>query len=304
MLIDSGAVFVNGARQKKAFKGLRCGDVVEVRFLLDERTLALEGEPIPLDVIHEDDDLLVVNKQPGLVVHPAPGHWTGTLVNAVLHHVAASSGGLPDAPPGPDSRLRPGIVHRLDVGTSGVVVVTKSSAAFAGLSRAFAEKEVEKTYLAAVAGRRQAYRGHFPGGGHVIELPLGRSSIDRRKMAVVADGRPATTYVRALAEGRETALLELRPRTGRTHQIRVHLAEEHTPVLGDTTYGMTGANRRFARLAQRPLLHAYRLAFVHPCTGERCEFEARPPEDLRAVVQRMQPLKGEEALVERLLDSQ
>lgn len=304
MLIDRGAVLVNGARQKKSFRGLKDGNVVEVRFLLDEQTLALKPEPIPLDILYEDEDLLVVNKQPGLVVHPAPGHWTGTLVNAVLHHVGASDGSLPDAPPGPESRLRPGIVHRLDVGTSGVVAVTKTGAAFTALSRAFAEREVRKAYLAVVAGSRQAFRGHFPGGGCRIEHPIGRSSLDRRKMAVVAErggGRSATTLARALAEGRDTSLLELRPHTGRTHQIRVHLAEEHAPVLGDAAYGLAGANRRYAGLAQRPLLHAHRLAFEHPRTGEPCEFEAPLPEDLLALVRRMQPLKGEEALVEGLL---
>jgi len=297
-LIDRGAVHVNGKIKKKAFRGLRDGDLVDVRFLLDEKTLQLEPEAIPLVILHEDESLLIIDKPAGLVVHPAPGNWKGTLVNAVLHHLAEASGGpLPDVAQGAGARLRPGIVHRLDVGTSGVIAVAKTSATFAALSQAFARREVEKTYLAVVSGGRQAYRGHQPGSGYVIDMPVGRSTLDRRKMAVIPEssgGRPCVSLVRAVAEERETSLLEVRPRTGRTHQIRVHLSASHTPVLGDPTYGGPAANRRFAGLATRSLLHAHRLAFKHPASGERLEFESSLPPDMQRFVQRMKPLEEED----------
>lgn len=308
VLIKKGAVLVNGRPQKMSFKDLRDGDLVDVHFQLDERSLPLKPEAIPLDIIYEDDELLVVNKQVGLVVHPAPGNWTGTLVNGVLHHIAQNGTNvvLPPAPPGPESHLRPGVAHRLDAGTSGAIAVTKTSAAFSSLSQAFARREVNKTYLAVVSGGRRIFRGHTVGGGYLIEHPIGRSSVDRRKMAVVpeaAGGRQAMSRVRCIAEELQSSasLLEVSPRTGRTHQIRVHLAEEQAPILGDNVYGAPVANRRFAQLARRPMLHAWRLAFAHPRTGERMMFEAPLPADMQALVRRMKPDESEQALFERLI---
>lgn len=314
-LIDRGAVLVNGHPKKKSFRNLRAGDVVDVRFLADQRTMPLRPEPIPLDVLFEDDDILVVNKPAGLVVHPAPGHWNGTLVNAVMHHLGLkpealqqSEPGLPPAPPGPESSLRPGIVHRLDVGTTGVVTVAKTVTAFAFLSAAFARREVRKTYLAVTAGCRKAFRFHKPGGGHYIEHPIGRSTANRRRMAVVSEahgGRASQSRVRAIAEDNdtalETALVEVSPLTGRTHQIRVHLAEEHAHVLGDTTYGSPANNRRFAQLACRPMLHAWRLSIPHPRMGTMTTFQAPLPEDMSALVRRMTPFPEEEEYMSQLL---
>eukprot|EP00929_Paragymnodinium_shiwhaense_P031013 TRINITY_DN17470_c0_g1_i1.p1 TRINITY_DN17470_c0_g1~~TRINITY_DN17470_c0_g1_i1.p1 ORF type:complete len:484 (-),score=85.87 TRINITY_DN17470_c0_g1_i1:155-1606(-) len=295
-LIGRGAVLVNGHAKKKSYRGLQAGDLVDVRFMLDDKALALEPEDIPVDVLYEDDELLVVNKRPGLVVHPGPGHWSGTLVNAALHHISKSSGTsspkLPSAPPGPEAQYRPGVAHRLDAGTSGVIVVTKTTAAFAALSKAFADREVKKTYLAVAITGRQVFRDHGVGGGYVIDGPIGRSPYNRRQMAVLPEaggGRPALSLVREIAAEKDgPALLEITPKTGRTHQIRVHLAKEHAPILGDAEYGFAGANRRFAAHAERPLLHAFRLSFAHPRTGETMLFEAPVPEDMQYFLRRMQ----------------
>jgi len=305
-LIRQGAVQVNGRVRKKSFREYRPGDVVDVRFLLDERTLPMKPEPMDLDKLYEDDHILIVNKPAGLVVHPAPGHWNGTLVNAVLHHLGfrSSQDGLPSAPPGPAAQFRPGIVHRLDVGTSGVIAVAKTSQAFSTLSQAFSRREVQKTYLVISVGGRKYFFGHSRGGGHFVDIPIGRSKKDRRRMAAVATdcgGRPSVSLVRGLArDNRDLILLEVKPRTGRTHQIRVHLAEEHSPILGDASYGWEHLNRRYAGLATRPMLHAFRLAFAHPVTGEQMEFEAPLQEDMRKLIARMEPEPEEAAYVQSL----
>lgn len=190
------------------------------------------------------------------------------------------------------------------MGTSGVIAVAKTVESFTALSQAFAQREVKKTYFAVAAGCRRAFRGHRPGGGYLIEHAIARSTSDRLRMATLPEGcggRPASSLVRAVAEDREISLLEVRPRTGRTHQIRVHLAEEQAPVLGDPVYGAASANRRFAVRAQRPMLHAFSLAFQHPRTGEPVEFQAPLPADMRALVQRMTPAPGEETLFKYLL---
>ena len=305
-LIRQGAVQVNGSARKKSFKQYQEGDVVDVRFLLDERTLPMKPEPMNLDILYEDDHILLVNKPAGLVVHPAPGHWNGTLVNAVLHHLGfrSSEEGLPSAPPGPAAQFRPGIVHRLDVGTSGVIAVAKTAQAFSTLSQAFSRREVQKTYLVVAVGGRKYFFGHPPGGGHIVDVPIGRAKKDRRRMAAVAEdcgGRPSVSLVRGLArDTRDLMLLEVKPRTGRTHQIRVHLAEEHSPILGDSSYGWGHLNRRYAGLATRPMLHAFRLSFAHPATGEKMEFEAPLQEDMRALIARLEPEPGEDAFLQSL----
>ena len=306
-LIRQGAVQVNGRARKKSFRDFHPGDVVDIRFLLDERTLPMKPEPMDLDILYEDDHLIIVNKPAGLVVHPAPGHWNGTLVNAVLHHLGFRSleEGLPSAPPGPASQFRPGIVHRLDVGTSGVIAVAKTSQAFSMLSQAFSRREVQKTYMVISTGGRKCFFGHSPGGGHFVDIPIGRSKKDRRRMGAVAEdcgGRPSVSLIRGLARDRDLLLLEVKPRTGRTHQIRVHLAEEHSPILGDACYGWEHLNRRYAGLATRPMLHAFRLAFAHPVTGRQMEFEAPLPEDMRKLIARMDPEPGEAEFVQSLSD--
>ena len=308
-LIRQGAVHVNGRARKKSFREFHPGDVVDVRFLLDERTLPMKPEPMDLDILFEDAHILIVNKPAGLVVHPAPGHWTGTLVNAVLHHLGfrSSESGLPAAPPGPAAQFRPGIVHRLDVGTSGVIAVAKTAQAFAVLSQAFSRREVQKTYLVISVGGRKYFFGHSRGGGHFVDIPIGRSKKDRRRMAAVSEdcgGRSSVSLVRGLArDNRDLILLEVRPRTGRTHQIRVHLAEEHSPIIGDACYGWEHLNRRYAGLATRPMLHAFRLAFAHPVTGQQMEFEAGVPEDMQKLISRMEPEPSESVFVQSLYEN-
>ena len=217
------------------------------------------AEDIPLDVLHEDDDLLCLNKPPGLVVHPAAGHWQGTLVNAILHHCGSvSSGG---------HALRPGIVHRLDKDTSGCILVAKNDTAHAALARQFAERTARKTYLAVVRGRPRASAGSVQGA-------IARHPVHRQRMAVSRrpGAREAETAWRVLQTAGNLSLLECRPRTGRTHQIRVHLKHLGHPIAGDRVYG-GGAD------FNRQLLHAWKIAVTHPSTGCPLEFTAPVPPD-------------------------
>ncbi len=217
------------------------------------------AEDIPLETIYEDDDLLCLNKPPGLVVHPAAGHWQGTLVNAILHHCAdVSDGGHP---------LRPGIVHRLDKDTSGCILVAKNDAAHAALARQFAERTAQKTYLAVVRGRPRATSG-------VVAGAIARHPVHRQRMAISRrpEARAAETTWKVLQSEGNLSLLECRPKTGRTHQIRVHLKHLGHPIAGDRVYG-GGAD------FERQLLHAWKIAVDHPTTGERLEFQAPVPTD-------------------------
>lgn len=214
------------------------------------------AEDIPLTVLCQDAHLAVVVKPCGMVVHPAAGNQQGTLVNALLYHLDSLSG--------IGGERRPGIVHRLDKDTSGLMLVAKDDRTHLGLSRQLAERKMEKHYLAVVAGRMKDVQGD-------IDLPIGRSHKDRKKMAVVPDGRPAQTLWRLVEQRRDSALLDIRLVTGRTHQIRVHMAAQHHPVLGDPLY----ANRATPP-APRLMLHAWRLGFTHPITGESLRFEALP----------------------------
>ncbi len=219
-----------------------------------------EPEPIPLRIVYEDDDLLVVDKPAGLAVHPSPGHSSHTLVNAVLAHCPNLSG--------VGGQRRPGIVHRLDKDTSGLIIVAKNDAAHLSLSRQLKERRVEKTYVALVEGRLA------PEG--TIDAPIARDPRHRKRMAVVEGGREARTRYRLLRPVDGCSLAEVRPETGRTHQIRVHFASIGHPLVGDTVYG----RRKEDSPVRRQFLHAQRLAFHHPRTGERLELEAPLPEDL------------------------
>ena len=256
-LIDQGFVTIDGRPAAKAGVALDEGRRVQVT-LPPPAPLELEPEPIPLRIVYEDADLLVVDKQPGLAVHPSPGHSRHTLVHAVLAHCPDLSGigGV----------LRPGIVHRLDKDTSGLIIVAKHDAAHVSLARQLKERKVEKTYLALVEGRITPPKG-------VIEAPIARDPRRRKRMAVVDGGRDARTRYRVLREVAGRSLVEVRPETGRTHQIRVHLAAIGHPIVGDPLYGKRSLGRQF--------LHAQRLAFRHPRTGERLELEAPLAEDLR-----------------------
>jgi 23S rRNA pseudouridine1911/1915/1917 synthase len=239
--------------------------------------VALAAQDLPLRLVYEDDDLAVVDKAAGMVVHPAPGHREGTLVNALLYHLRDLSG--------VGGRLRPGIVHRLDRDTSGLLVVAKSDRAHLALSAALKRREVKRRYLAAVWG-------HLAESPVTIDRPLARDPRDRKRMAVVEGGRRAVTRARIRERWIAAELLDVVLETGRTHQIRVHLAALGHPVVGDAVYGagrergMSGPIRSwakaFAAQVPRQFLHAVRLAFDHPVTGERMRFEAPLPDDLAA----------------------
>ena len=267
-LIEAGFVKVNGEVVTKAGAKVDESDELDV-FIPPPVPAVPEPEEIPLDVLHEDGHILVLNKPAGLVVHPAPGHLTGTLVNALLAHCPDLSGigGV----------SRPGIVHRLDQDTSGVMVVAKSQRAMDVLTREFASHaNVEKTYLALVHGTPVPAEG-------CIENLIGRSPFDRKKMAIVdRNGKIAVTKYRVVASARAVSRVECVIETGRTHQIRVHMASLGTPVVGDATYGRPRLDRQLDPLPARQLLHAWRLALKHPVTRDPMVFEAPLPEDFAA----------------------
>ena len=256
-LIAGGYVTVN-ERVAKAGHKLDIGDRLKV-IIPPTPPSTVVPEAIPLDIIYEDDDLLVIDKPAGLPVHPAPGHPSHTLVNAILSHfphLAALS----------DS-MRPGIVHRLDKDTSGVMLVAKNSVAQADLAEQFKAHSVVKAYLVLV-------KGHLTPENGVIEAPIGRDSRNRKRMAVVAGGREARTEYRVIKYIGDYTLLEVRPETGRTHQIRVHLSAIGYPVVGDKVYGVKSGE------LSRQFLHACRLGFKLPSTGEYVEFESELSPDL------------------------
>ena len=231
-----------------------------------------EPQDIPLRVIFEDEHLLVVDKPAGMVVHPAAGNAEGTLVNALLHHCGDSLSGIGGV-------ARPGIVHRIDKDTSGLLVVAKSDPAHEGLARQFAAHSIERRYLAIVAGVPKAPEG-------VIDAPLARSAADRKKIAIVEDGRGkrAVTHWRRLKLLREAALVECRLETGRTHQVRVHLTSMGHPLLGDPVYGRSSrAHRELLKNLgfHRQALHAAKLGFVHPVTKHRLSFDSGMPPDMQ-----------------------
>lgn len=265
-LVKAGFVTVNGVPAEKAGQKVAASDAIDVTIPPPVPAVP-EPEDIPLDVVYEDDDIVVVNKPAGLVVHPAPGHGAGTLVNALLHHCPNLSGigGV----------ARPGIVHRLDQDTSGLIVVAKSQPAMDGLVKAFAShRNVEKTYLAVCHGRPRLDAGR-------IENLIGRHPVDRKRMAIVErNGKIAITNWRVRAAGVRTSLLECQIETGRTHQIRVHLASLGCPIIGDRVYGKGALDRRLDPVPARQMLHAWRLALWHPVRNERMSFEAPVPPDM------------------------
>ncbi len=275
-LIRDGRVTVGG-RLAKPSVAIREGDTVQVD-IPPPVDAAPAAEDIPLTVLYEDDDLLVLDKPAGLVVHPAPGHTGGTLVNALLHH-------MPDLI-GIGGERRPGIVHRLDRGTSGVMVVAKNDLAHEALSRQFHDRTVEKDYIALVWGVVQA--------GRRIDLPIGRDPVHRKKMS--ARARRARTAVTRIVRARSfkgVSLVRVAIHSGRTHQIRVHLSAIGHPVIGDSLYGgvrrrMPGDLRALARL-DRPFLHAERLAFRHPRDERPMTFTAPLPPDLQAALDGIRP---------------
>jgi 23S rRNA pseudouridine1911/1915/1917 synthase len=264
-LISDGRVLLDGRRPRPA-EPLKGGEAVTLE-LPPAAPTELVAEDLPLTVVYQDDDLVVVDKPAGLVVHPAPGHPRGTLVNALLFHFPAMSVG---------GSLRPGIVHRLDQHTSGLLVVARHDQALAALQAQQAARTMTKRYLALTVGRPREDAG-------VIDAPIGRDPRDRLRMAVVADGRPARTHYRLLEAFNNESLLELTLETGRTHQIRVHLRRINCPVVGDPLYGPRSSNRFGLK---RQFLHAAELGFLHPRDGRPLHFSSPLPADLQAALER------------------
>lgn len=255
-LIKEGCVLVNGKKEDKPACKPNAGVLIQLE-IPEMKPARAEAQDIPVEIIYQDTDLAVVIKPEGMVVHPAAGNDDGTLVNALLYHLDSLSG--------IGGEMRPGIVHRLDKDTSGLMLVAKNDQAHAALSDQLANREMEKHYRAVVYGKMKDPEG-------VIEKPIGRSKNDRKRMAVDADGRWAKTEWKVLKEFTDRTLLDVHIITGRTHQIRVHMASIGHPVLGDEIYG----HKRMPN-APRLMLHAYSLAFTHPVTGERMQFTAPCP---------------------------
>jgi 23S rRNA pseudouridine1911/1915/1917 synthase len=265
-LVAKGAAQVGGCARRSSYK-LKPGDVVTFEYEIPSPE-RLQPQDLPLKILYADEDVIVLDKPAGMVVHPGAGNVSGTLANALIHRFPEIVG------VGPEDR--PGIVHRLDKETSGVMVVARSARAHESLLRQFRRKEVWKTYLGLVWGRIAAAEGR-------ISWPIGRHPTDGKRISVRSrHPKDAETYFNVLRVLKETTLLEIRPVTGRTHQIRVHLAAAGHPVAGDALYGRKKAAKKFPRL----FLHAHTLSFIHPATGERLEFASPLPPELEAVVEK------------------
>jgi len=280
--IQAESVFVNGRSQKPSYL-LQGGEIIRVE-IPEERPGTLEGEDIPLDIIHEDNELIVINKPAGLVVHPGAGNPGGTLVNGLVYHFDQLSHLY--------GNQRPGIVHRLDKETSGVLVVAKTDKSHLELAQQFTDRTIEKTYLAVVWGTFEKKSG-------VINSFIARHSRDRHKFVIDETGRSATTLYQVLKDSDYLTFVKLEPKTGRTHQIRVHMASIHHPVFADELYG-GGKSRAKGYLSphknvmlslysliQRQALHALTITFNHPVSGERVTFDAPLPEDFRTLLERL-----------------
>lgn len=265
-LIDSGAVLVNDTSVKKRTK-LKVDDEIAVCFLLTPE-IDLTAEAIPLDILYEDEHMLAINKPAGMVVHPAPGHPSGTFVNALLHHCRT----LPHA----EGDLRPGIVHRLDRDTSGVLLAAKTTGAHQRLVALFSERALKKKYVALCVGNP---------GDQIISAPIARHPLRRKEMCVdTVRGKEAISGVRVLAHRGDFSLVEIDLMTGRTHQIRVHMKQCGCPILGDPTYGPSALNKKFC--LTRQLLHAHTIIFKHPLTNKHLELVAPLPEDMNSSIKK------------------
>lgn len=269
--IREGQIRIRNEIKKPGYRVKAC-DIISGSIPAPE-PIDCEPEAISLTILHEDDDIVVISKPAGMVVHPAPGHFSGTLVNAILYHCPNLEG--------IGGKIRPGIVHRLDKDTSGILVVAKTAVAQAHLGAQFKNRTLKKTYLALVLGRMQSASG-------VIGLPIGRHPVDRKKMSVLSKrNRDAKTLwrVRELFDG--ASFLEIEIKTGRTHQIRVHCASMLHPVVGDTVYGSRNSGTHLPgvlKAVNRQMLHAWRIVFTHPATGETIQIEAPIPEDMLDVL--------------------
>ena len=266
-LIEGGSVLVEGKAVPKNYK-LRCGEKVEVQ-LPEAAEIDLVAQDIPLDIVYEDEDVIVVNKPKGLVVHPAPGHPDGTLVNALMFHCGDSLSGI-------GGEKRPGIVHRIDRDTSGLIIAAKNDAAHVGLSAQLQDHTLSRIYHCIVTGNLREDTG-------TVDAPIGRHPVDRKRMAVVADGRRAVTHWRVLERFQGFTYVECRLETGRTHQIRVHMAHIGHPILGDTVYG----NKKEVKGLQGQCLHAVGLRFIHPRTGEPVELSCGLTEEFEEQLRKL-----------------
>ena len=266
--IEKGNITVNGEKISKNYK-LRIGDIVEAE-LPPPENIDIVPEDIPLDIMYEDDDLIVINKPQNMVVHPAPGHYTGTLVNALMFHCGDNLSGI-------NGVLRPGIVHRIDKDTSGVLVIAKSDLAHKGLSEQLAEHSMKRVYNAIV------YNSFSEESG-TVDRNIDRSKNDRKKMAVVMQGgRNAVTHYKVIEKLGKYTWVELQLETGRTHQIRVHMSYIGHPLLGDPVYGQ----KKCPFNLNGQVLHAKVLGFIHPRTGEYMEFNSELPDYFSSLIERL-----------------
>ncbi len=270
-LLDTGLVTLDGLPVRKNYK-TALGDCFDVT-LPPAQQIDLQPENIPLEVAYEDDDLIVINKPKGLVVHPAPGHWNGTLVNALLYHCGSSLSGI-------NGELRPGIVHRIDKDTSGLLIAAKNDFAHQALAAQLQDHTLHRTYEVIVCGSIREDSG-------TIDAPIGRHPTDRKRMTVTdKNSRRAVTHFQVLARYEGYTHLRLQLETGRTHQIRVHLAWQNHPILGDLVYG-----RKKPELGQdTQCLHARELTFLHPRTGESVTVSCALPDYFQAVLQKLRPI--------------
>jgi 23S rRNA pseudouridine1911/1915/1917 synthase len=331
LVVDGNVQLVEGddnytVLNRKSHK-VKAGDVLRVTIPNEEKPTEIIAQNIPLDILYEDEHMIVLNKAAGMVVHPAAGNWDGTVVNALAYYLVDSpygkgdfvgadtdlkTVGQDDDPAGADGEVisfRPGIVHRLDKGTTGILVVAKTTQSLGALSEAFAARTVKKTYLAITVGN--------PGKRVAIDKPIGRHPVKRQKMRVVPDphkkdssgiapkdrltapvqkGRRALSYVDTLAFDGKLSMAQVRIETGRTHQIRVHLQDRHTPIYGDDVYGIEVWNKRLSKThgIERPLLHAYRLELYHPMTGEKMTFSAPMANDMKEIASKVWPTGKDE----------
>lgn len=266
-LIESNNILVNDKSEKVSYK-VQANDNISID-VPEAKETKLKAQEIPLDIIYEDSDIIVVNKPKGMVVHPANGNPDGTLVNAILAICKNSLSGI-------GGELRPGIVHRLDKDTSGLIIVAKNDNAHINMSEQIKERNVKKTYIALV-------RGNVPEEEATINMPIGRSTKDRKKMAVTKNGKQAITHFKVLKRYSKYTLLEIKIETGRTHQIRVHMAEIGYPVVGDAVY--SNGKNEFGIEGQ--MLHAYKLEFMHPITNKHMELTAPLPQYFEEILKKL-----------------
>lgn len=270
-LIDEERILVNGKKTKASYK-VQNGDIIEIE-KEEPQEIELKAQEIPLEILYEDNDIIVVNKPKGMVVHPANGNPDGTLVNAVMAICKDSLSGI-------GGEIRPGIVHRLDKDTSGAIIVAKNDKAHINMSEQIKNHEVEKTYIALV-------KGFVKENEATINMPIGRSTKDRKKMAVSKNGKNAVTHFKVIERFVNYTLLEVKIETGRTHQIRVHLSHIGYPIIGDEVY----SNGKNEWNVSGQCLHAWKLEFNHPITGKKISLEAEIPEYLKNIIKELEEEK-------------